>query len=338
VIVSKSVLQRSLRAFHRFDPTGSPFIGLQWGDGVPLFHRSGTYGLIESLGYDRSKLAAIISLPHLLSTLTDTAVDQVDLSLDRNGVLCVVGMGSGYTDDLRVYTVRQNITWSMSHDIAEQAAELDPSCFKSINTSPFTLESPPVLRRNKLMLATAYGIVMRSDVQVDAYPYPREAFLRTISTLNVEKLYTTRGGYWGAVADGVRVLVVGHRAGDRFFDTYSVDATPIAELPAERLVGALKSAADRADTESAIEVDPVNGLSVRDEYGNTNRFTIECATVWPSFKIKPRTARTLHDALSQDKSATVYLQQMDPTTLRMVRGNWEVSFKGYDSTKATAGR
>jgi hypothetical protein len=327
MLVSKSVLQKSLRAFHRFDPTGSPFIGLQWGE-TPLFHRSGAYGLIETLGYDRTKSAVIISLPHLLSTLSDTLVDQVELSLDRNGVLSVAGMGEGYTYDWKVYTIRQSITWAKSHDIAEQATDLDPTSFKGINTSPFALEAPPVLRRNKLMLATAYGVVMRNDVGIEAYPYPREAFLRTISTLNVEKLYTTRGGYWGAVADGVRTFVVGHRSGDKFFDEFSVDAKPVASLPAEILVWALRTAADRADADSLIEIDPVNGIGIRDEYGNSNRFTIESGSVWPSFRIKPRTARTLHDALSQDKAEKISLQQMGEDTLRMVRGSWEVSFKG----------
>ena len=333
MLVSKSVIQRTLRAFQRFDPTGSPFIGLQWGADAPMFHRSGNAGLIESLNYDRTKPAAVISLPHLLSTLADTTADQVELSLDRNGTLCVVGTINAMVDDLKVYTVPQKTAWSKSHDIGEQATELSPESFKGINTSPFSLEAPPVLRRNKLMLATAFGVIMRNDLPVEAYPYPREAFLRSISTLNVEQLFTTRGGYWGAVADGIRVLVVGHRFGDKVFDTYAVAASPIAELQAERLVWALRSAADRAAVESAIGVDPVNGLQARDEYGNMNRFTLNCPTVWPSFTIKPRTARTLHDALSQTKEETVLLQQVDATTLRMVRGPWEVSFK--DVTRVT---
>lgn len=327
MLVSKSVLQRYLRAFQRFDPTGSPYIGLQWGADAPLFHRSGEHGLIESLGFDRTKPAAVVGLTHLISTLADTTVDEVDLSLDRDGILRVVGTVGEQQDDLRVYTVRPSTPWSKSHDIAEVSTELSPGSFKAINTAPFSLESQPVIRRNKLMLATAFGIVMRNDVAVEAYPYPREAFLRTISTLNVEQLHTTRGGYWGAVADGIRVFVAGHRGGDKFHDMYSVDASPIAELPAERLVWSLKSAADRAANDSAIEVDPVNGIQVRDEYGNLNRFTVNCPTVWPSFRIKPRTARTLYDALAQTKEETVLLQQMNATTLRMVRGPWEVSFR-----------
>lgn len=340
MLVSKSVLQRTIKALQRFDPTGSPFIGLQWGNETPLFHRSGATGIIESLGYDRGLPALVVSLPHLANTLASTAAEQVDLATDRTGILSVTGTTEMGVDDLRVYTVRQNIPWAKTHDIGETATEIDHEAFKGINTSHFELASPPVLRRSKLMLATNHGIIMRNGVPVETYPYPREAFLRAISTLPIEKLYTTRGGYWGAVAGGLRVLVAGHRVGDSVFDTYAVGATTITEIAAERILWSLKSGSDMAAEGSHITIDSVQGVQVRDEYGHLNKFTFGAPSEWPVFMIRPRTARVIHDALSQAKDETVLLQQVDTSTMRMTRGLWEVSFKFFtpESTKAPAAR
>ncbi len=329
MLVSKSALQRTVKILQRFDSTASPFVGLQWGAETPLFHRSGATGLVESLGYDRSQPALIVSLPHLASTLATTAADQVDLFTDRNGTLGITGTSEMGTDDLRVYTVRQTVSWSKSHGLGEVATELDPGSFRGINTAPFELASPPVLRRSKLMLATNHGIVMRNEVPVESYPYPREGFLRAISALVVEGMYTTRGGYWGAVAAGLRIVVAGHRVGDSVFDTYSVGATPIAEIAADRLLFSLRSASDLAGQGNPIVLDGATGVQVKDGYGQTNRFTFGAAMNWPTFLLRPQTARLICDALGQAKEETVHLEQMDPATMRMRRGPWEVSFKFF---------
>lgn len=328
MLVVKSSLLRSLRVFQRFSPSGAPFVGIQWQDGHPLFHRSSELGFIESVGYDRSLPTTVISLAHLIATLSDTQVEEVDLSLDKSGILCVRGNKGMNTDELKVYTLSKGVTWFKEHNISELSVEFDVTSFRGINTSPFTLEAHPVLRNGKLMLATAYGIVMRNEIPISsAYPYPRDPFLRTISTMQITSIHITRGGYWGATSDNMRIYVAGHRSGDKFFDNYAGPADAITSVPAERLVWALRSCADRADAESVISMDPTAGLQVRDEYGNMNRFSLADSEHIPRMQIRPKTARVLYDAFSQDTADMVTIARMDTNTMRMTRGLWEVSFK-----------
>lgn len=335
MLVSHSFLQRTVKAIQRFDPGGSPYVGIQWGAETPLFHRSSDSGIIESLGYDRTKPALVVSLPHLASTLTHTTSEQLEMSVDRGGILALVGdheiVGSSDSekDDLRVYTIRQNVTWARAHDIGEEATEIPRDGFKGINTSLFELDGPPVLRRNNLMLPTKHGIIMHTAVPVEAYPYPRDVFMRSVAALPVERIYTTRGGYWGAVAGELRFFVAGHRSGDSVFDRYSIGATRIAEFAADRLLWACKSASDLAADGTLVTLDPAHGMQVRDTYGHSARYTFRSDGEWAAFNIRPRTARVLHDALTQTKEEAIELQQMDATTLRMKRGPWQVSFRYY---------
>lgn len=330
--VSKAILLRDLRALQRFDTTGSPYIGIQWQADAekPYVHRSSSVGYIESVGYDHRVSPLVVSLSHLIQVIGYTVAESVELSVDEDGVLLLTGATEAGVSQLRVYTIRHGVTWKQVHDIGPRTVDLCPEGFEGINTSSFTLSSPPVLRRNRLMLPTGAGVIFRNQVPIEAYPYPRDSFLRSLSTLPIEQLYLTRNGYWGAVAGGLRITVAGHRAGDAAFDIYSVGAPTVAELAAPWLLQTLRNASDVAVEGSWITLDPTRGVRARDQFGNTSSWSLPPSEGWNAFAIKPPTARVLHDALNQSQDEVLSLQQPNATTMRLTRGLWEVTFRIYN--------
>jgi len=337
LLIAKAMLLRTVKALGKFDPTGSPYIGIQWGELSPLFHRSSDTGFIQSIGFMAGEPLLIVSLSHITSILSNTTADEIDMREDRNGILTLTGTTERGVDELRVHTIRQSITWAKQHWTGAESVEIPFGGFKGINTAPFDLASPPVLRRNRLMLPTNYGVVIRSNVPVEAHPYPRESFLRSVSALPVQRVVLTREGYWAASTDTLRVVVAGHRQGDAMFDTYSGAALPLADLPAERLLQCLKYASDIAAPSSRVTIDPARGVQAIDNFNHINSFTLGDTGSWGALSIKPRTAKVIFDALGQTTEENTNLQQMNVDTMRLVRGAWEVSFKVFpvDTTKSS---
>ena len=322
---SRTALLKITGTLRLFDSSPLPYIGLQWGETTPLFHRATMIGQIESVGYRREPPALIVSLPHLRDSLNNLQDDEIDLAADK-GIL-VLSSSKGYVTELRVHTIRPDVTWTKTHLIGQPTEYLQADGFKGIKTDPFGLKIQPTLRDNKLMLTTDYGVIIRDEVPVKGYPYPCDVFLRTIASLNVEKLYMTDMGYWGALASGFTVSMMGHRAGDTLFDLYSGPAAPLAEFPAVRLTQSLTAAANLAGERTRVTMDPTAGIIVQDKYGEDNRYAIGEVKGWSRFSILPLTAQILADAFAQSKHETIVLGQISPDTLRLTRGQWQVSFK-----------
>jgi hypothetical protein len=339
MLVSRTSLYKQIKVMEAFDSTGSPFVGLQWGESAPLFHRSSSTGYIETVGYRAAAPDLIVSISHLREMLSRFEDDDLVLGETRSPGLTINTASNAYETRLHVHTVRPNVTWHKAHHPGKQTVALDTAGFAGINTSPFTLATPPVLRQGKLMLATDFGIIMRSQVPVNAFPYPRDTFLRTVAPMSISSLYLTENGYWGAEAGGFRVMVSGHRWGDPLFDLYNRGAETVAELPAARLTYALAHASAIAANKSRVTLDPTDGILVNDIFGNADKFSIGATTGWKRFAIPAGTASVLAGVLKQDSSDTALLQQVDPETLRITRGLWELSFKfyGLDSKSRDSG-
>jgi hypothetical protein len=340
MLVSKSALTKVIKTIDNFDSTSSPFVGLQWDPTGPMFHRSGPAGYVESLGYRPGPPNLIVSVTHLKEILDCFGDDAIEMA-EQKGQLVLTSAGAQHETTLHVHTIRANVTWAKMHEPGNRTTRIEPTGFSGINTSPFKLASAPVLRQGKLMLATDYGVIMRSQIPVDAYPYPRESFLRTVSPLAIDQLYLTSNGYWSADAGGFRVVISGHRTGDAIFDLFNRGAEKIAELPATRLNSAVGHAASIANlaNKTRVTFDPEKGLVVVDGYGNEGKFALGASAGWEKFSVTSATAKLISDVLKQGTDEIATLQLVEPGTLRITRGLWEISFKilGAISTDDTRG-
>lgn len=326
---SRAALLRTVQTLRAFETTlsGSAYAGIQWGDKAPLLRRTSKVGYIESEGYQMTQPPAlIVYLAHLRDCLLNLQDDEIDLE-NRSGVL-TLSSSKGYVTELRVCTVPPDTEWMTFHAPGKPKEDIPVDGFKGIEADNFTLSLQPILRDHKLMLVTDFGVIVRNEVMVRAYPYPRDCFLKAIAGLPLDRLCMTEQSYWAAVANGYRIVVSGHRGGDEVFDLYNVASTPVAEFPAARLIQALTAAGNLAGKESRILLDPASGIIVRDQHRQDNRFSLGDAGGWSRFTILPKTAELLADTFIQDKEeAIIKLSRIDAVTMRFTRGPWQVSFK-----------
>jgi hypothetical protein len=330
MIVSKANLTQALRQLHAFDArdlSGSPFIGMQWTEQGLAFHRTSMLGLVESVHYDRTQPPTIVSLSHFRDVLANLENDEVKVDLDPNRRLRLVGGTGDYTKDFRVYTPGPGSPWATKHLHGEPKTHLPGDLFKGIDVSKLVMTTPPVHRRDRLMLITNDAILTRRQVPSTGTCYPREALLRVLGGREAEQMYVTTGDYWGVVQGGFRYLVSGHTGGDSVFNTYSVDASPLAEIPAGHLLSAMRSAANLTPDGGRIHFDAKTGISTRDQYNNPNVCSLGTLAPFTPLSITVRTAKVLCEALGQAREEIVMLGMTDRVTYRMTRGPWEATFR-----------
>jgi len=328
MLVSKSAVIQMLRVIQHFDPAGSPFVGIQWGKTTPLFHRSSATGYVESIGYRVGPPDLIVSVAHLSEVVHRFDGDGIEIYPDRNGVLTIRSVGSPTETVLCVHTLRNGVTWGTQHDAGKKTKDLDFTAFAGISTAGITMASPPVLRDGKLMLATGYGVAVRNQIPIEAYPYPRESFLRAISSLTLASMHMTDRGYWYAATESFNIVASGHRLGEEIFNLYDKGAVPVAEFPAARLVYSLGTAVAVAD-KGRVTFDPKLGLVVKDAYQHDGIFALGGTVGWERFVIPSGTAKLLETVLKQGSDEVAFFQRVDADTLRLVRGLWQVSFKYF---------
>ena len=322
-------LQKVLKTLSVFDPGGSPYIGMQTSEAGVFFYRSSPSGYIHSVGYERGSASAIVSLSHFQESLGRMPDDEVTVGFDVNGIVRLTTNVSGFQTDVRVHTVHNSTPWASTHNVGTEETQVEPTAFTGINLRRFSLASPPLLKNNKLMLITDSGVVVRSEVPVEAYPHPREVFIKSIRNLEVKRMFITSGKYWGAVAGGFELYVSGHTAGENLFLANDKPATErIATLPAARLVQALDYAAAMCGENYKVEVHPKHGVSTRDGYGGPGVFGFGDAGNWKPFSIKAATAEMIADALGQSPDEVATLETTSTGGYRLTRGLWATNFKG----------
>ena len=325
---TKTTLQRLLRALAAFDPSGTPFIGVQLRGESPLFYRSSPNGFIQSLGYNQRGSTVVVSLSHFQDCLGALQDERVDLSTDGNGTLRLQSVEAAFSDDLRVHTVPDTGHWAKLHlpGDSQDARFLDPGTFAGINIKPFNLVCPPVLRRGKLMLVTDHGIVMRSGMVEAGGIYPRDVFLRALAP-ELERLYVTQRGYWVAIAQGMVTVMAGHQVGDPLFATYDTPAAQEAQLPSSRILFALSKAAELAGPNAMVTLDS-KGVTTHDQFQNRAAFGLGELPTFAPVKVTPKTAQTIVAALNQGKDEVVTLAA-SVGVRRFLRGEWEVNVKSF---------
>lgn len=339
MLVPKSDLIKPLKALEKFDPKGSPYIGVQLGS-TPKFYRSSPHGYIMSRGFGNEKIAHV-SLFNLMDCLKNFPEDAVQLGLDANGILRIDGTSSDiYESQTRVHTVSEGQAGLKKHDIGDQRIEMDKDAFSQIDIRSFKTMTPPVLAKGRLMLVTDAGATVMWDgpESIQNLPdglYPRDNFLRLVSggMAEVRQIAITAHGYWGAEIDDLITYIKGHAIGRQIFDNYSSPGTELAKLPAQRLVAALDTVVGLLEPTEQVTFDPKLGMVAKGKFGD-NRTSLGETGEWTKFNMLAKTAKIVSEALSQTVEDETILYALPPTPtgrslMRLKRGPFEVNFQAY---------
>jgi hypothetical protein len=331
MIATKTSLLRTLRSLAAFDPKGTPFVGLQ-SRGVPLFHRSSPNGYLQSKGYHLAAPSTVVSLAHMQDCIRAMQDEQIKLSRDDNGTLRLQSVDTTFTDDLRVHTVRDTSAWCKRHVVSSETDSklLDPKMFAGVSISPFQLSVPPVLRRDRMMLATDHGIVMRTDIPSLDTVYPRAVFLQALPA-DMTALHLTANGYWVARSETMELAVAGHGVGNQVFEMYDTSAETEATFPAARFLFALSAASGLCGEGSRIQWSPQRGISTEDQFRNPASFSIGDMPNFSPVSIPAKTADVISAALSQSTDEVILLGRTAQGIRRVTRGQWSVSFRADSS-------
>ena len=333
--LGKAELVKTLRAFHSFDTNASPFIAVQINaDEPPCFYRSSSFGQIQTENFNLSQSGNIyVSLGHFQDCLKALSDEKVELTVAPNGGLRINSVDNSFGTELSVHTVTVQQAGLKVHDVGEIALRLDTTTFLGFDSSPFASAAPPILMQGRLMLPTKYGAVIWNgpDVFKTIQLQPREAFLKLISNnLAVEAIFQTSNGYWGTKINGQILFSRGHMLGKELFDLYNVPGVELTRLPANRLVQAMGSAAALCGDQDKVDFVPKEGITVKDKFGNTSKFSLGGIEGFTRFSTFGRTVKTIADALIQAKDEEAVLLDVtnfSSPTKRLTRGPWEVSFR-----------
>lgn len=336
--VEKSEILKSLKALHYFDPKGAPYIGVQLSDETPKFYRSSSNGFIQSQGFTHKNIT-FVSLPNFIDCLKNIPENLIQLGLDTNGILHIIGTSDdSFESESHVHTVLEGQAGIKKHDIGELRIKIDKESFSKIDVRPFKIVTPPVLVRGRLMLVTDAGatVVWDGPESLLGIPeiYPRDNFIRMVSRgSNVKEIMINSNGYWGAIIDDMVTYTKGHIIGKQIFDNYTVPGQEIAKLPAQRLVVGLDAAVGLLEPSERLDIDPKLGILAKGKFGD-NRNSIGETGNWEKFGLLARTAKVVSDALSQTIEDEVSLSQITTSIgplLRFKRGPFEITFKAYYS-------
>jgi hypothetical protein len=326
--VTRAQLKKTIDLLRSLD-AASPYFGLQWTDTGLAVYRSSNVGQVYSTQYEEAKRPVVVSISHLAASLEAVRADEFEVIRGNNDSLFLKALGE-HSAEMRIHTVRDNTPWRKRHIGGAVAREFDPKFFAGIDIHPFTVSMEPVIKGNKLMLVTSAGIVMRHGLAASAYPYPRTTFLRAIAGREIDRLFITVEGYWGAITDGYEILVAGHRGGDPLFDKYNLPLETSGEIPAAGLVFAMASAARWADKSARITFDAKRGvIATQDEQHNAGEFSFGSPVDWPSFSVDYPMLRLLYDTLTQSAEDTIKIVKNEGDTLRIARGPWEANLRVF---------
>jgi hypothetical protein len=334
MLINKAEVLKSLKMIAGFDPTASPYVAVQFPpDGAaPAFYRSSNYGFIKSKSIDDAGELTYVSLSHLQDCLKNLPDDQIDMAVEKNGGLKVSSVDAMFDNYLRVHTVHLSQAGLKRHSIGEVVTRLSPQVFSAFDVKPFHAEAAPSLIKGILTLGTLHGVVMwhGATMALNAVNLsPRESFLRMVcGSEDIEEVVITDHNYWGVSIAGLTTYISGHTMGRQLFDSYDVAGEELAKLPAERLVFALKAAANLCGDTQKVLVDPKRGIESRDRFGNEAVFSLGVGG-WNKFYIFAKTAKAIIDVISQtnEEEAVLYNVPQPHPTMRLKRGNFEINFR-----------
>jgi len=338
MLITKTDFLKPLKQIAAFDPKGAPYVGVQLVEGhKPMFLRSNNEGIIQSKDYGLHP-TTYVSLNHLTSVLKVCPEDSIELSTDERGTMRLYGTsGAASNSESNVHTVAEKQAGMKTHDIGSRVISLDTQTFAGLGIDKFTLATPPVLARGKLMLATNKGaVVMWHSDLLESQPIqlsPREPFLRMVCGQQVDELVLTANGYWGAIIGDLMTYTKGHILGRQLFDSYDIPCIEVAQLPAERLLTCLRAAVALLDETDRIDIDPKLGVIAKGSFGD-NRNSLGETGGWDRFSIQAKTAKVVIDSLSQASGDYAILESTSTgsgpsSTMRVSRGSFAVSFRSF---------
>jgi hypothetical protein len=336
MVIVKNDLLKPLNVLADFDHKGAPYVGVQLVDGhKPMFLRSNNDGVIKSKDYGDHP-TTYVSLSHLRNVFKNCPEDSIELSVNERGIMRMYGTSeAGSNTETNVHTVSEKQAGMKTHDMGMKMVTLDPTTFSGFDIDKLTLVSEPVLKGNKLMLATNKGaVIMWQNELFASQPIrlsPREPYLRMVCGQEVDELTLTANGYWGATLGDLTTYTKGHVLGLQLFDSYNQPGTKVADLPAERLLTCLRAASALLDEQELIEVDPKLGVIAKGTFGD-NRNSLGETGDWIRFSLQAKTAKIVIDTLSQGVGdyATLELTSTGLTrTMRLIRGSLAVNFRSF---------
>jgi len=321
--ITRSQLKRTLDFLRMLDGA-SPYFGLQWTDkGVAVF-RSSNLGQVYSGNWDESKHPVVVSVSHLATSLDALRADEFEILRGPNDSLYLKALGE-FSAEVRIHTVRESTVWRKRHVGGAVLKDYDLKLFAGIDPRPFSLQMEPVVKAGKMLLTTGSGIIMRHGLGASVFPYPRAAFLKAITGREIERLFLTAEGYWGAVMDGHQLIVAGHRVGDPLFNKYDRPIAPLSEIAAPSFMAALSSAVRWADKSARVTFDTRRGIiATEDAQHNSGEFSFGSPDNWTPFALDYGMAKLLGDVFVQTTDERIHLIENQGNTLRLLRGPWEV--------------
>lgn len=333
MLIDKTDLLKVLRVVSGFDTQACAFIGVQLPHDVsPQFHRSSTFGFIQTNKFDLTKPHVFASMGNL-KDLLNVSADVMDMSLDSAGKLRLESTEE-FPVRLQVYTVRNEVSGFKEHYLGNPGnLRFGGDLFKGFDIRPFKpLYSPPLLEGGRLLISTISGAVIWTSDDLKSVPgvvQPRESFLRFIAGGGCTELLVSNQGYWITEKEGLVCAMTSHQTPTGMLKTYEYPGTELTRFQASRLLTSLSNVAYLTSDTDRVEFNPKEGIVCRDKYSNAQIFPHGATTTtWPRGVVFGRTAKFIVDALNQtqEEEAILYSVPLRNPTYRLVRGQFEVNF------------
>jgi hypothetical protein len=332
MLIDKGDLLKVLRVLSGFDTQACPFLGVQFPqDGKPQFHRSSTFGFIQTTDFDLKQPHIFASLANL-KDLLNVSSDTMHMKLDAAGKLRLES-DEEFPVRLQVHTVHGSVSGYKDHYLGVPGTyRYSGTLFNGFDIRPFkNMAQPPLLDDGRLLISTVAGtVIWTGDDELKTIKIqPRESFLRFIAGGGTAELLMSNQGYWIAEKEGQVCAMTGHRTSTEMLKVYALPGTELTRFPATRLLSALSNVAYLTSDTDRVELNPREGIVCRDKFSNAQVFPHGAtSTAWPRGVIFGRTTKFIVDALNQsnEEEAILYSVPLRNTTYRIVRGDYEVNF------------
>lgn len=332
---SKSTLRSVLGQTELIDPYGlSPFVALHLGEADRVHvRRTGAIGYIET--DDAPPLSdegwTFVAFAHLQDCLRVIESDDVEITVLGHGGVSLRAVAATFDTELRVHTVTRNRSGFKAHNPGAGYVTLDPAWLGGLNVKPFTLSVQPIVEGQRVIMMTASGaLVWQTTYDPQVPSHPRESFLKAVSGMTEGTLELTENGFYHAHLGAVHIYTAGHQRNSLAVGPLLAPAQgEVVELPAGRLVQALKSATALAAQGASVQINPRTGVTTKDPYSNPARFSLGDVQPFPGLAVSGKAAKFLADALEQTSDAGVALTGVSGAAdlFRFTRGACEVTVR-----------
>src|SRR5271157_194483 len=200
-MIKKASLTPVFRAATALDSSVCHYIGVQVPPGnPPAFYRSSNISFIQSENFNSPAVRHFVSFSHLQDCLRASA-DNLELSVDANGIVCIESVDGAYKNFLHVHTVREGSTGAKYHDIGEPAKErIEPTAFSGLDVDSLELTQQPSMEDGTIFLVTQAGVAKWQipEPLKDVKFHPRKSFLKFACGGKLDSLTISERGYWVA--------------------------------------------------------------------------------------------------------------------------------------------